>query len=48
MIANRVLGNVDFWKEDLTKVSGLEAAVAGHLADIQSKGMKAALAEIVK
>ena len=48
VIANKVLSNVDFWKEDLTKVAGLEAVVAGHLADIQSKGMKAALAEIVK
>ena len=48
VIAKKVLSNVDFWKEDLTKVSGLEAAVAGHLADIQSKGMKKALADIVK
>ena len=48
VIANRVLSNVDFWKEDLTKVAGLEAAVASHLADIQTKGMKAALADIVK
>ena len=48
VIANKVLSNVDFWKEDLTKVNGLEAAVAGHLADIQSKGMKKALADIVK
>ncbi len=48
VIANRILANVDFWKEDLTKVAGLEAAVAGHLADIQSKGMKAALSAIVK
>ncbi|MCR5172929.1 MAG: tagaturonate reductase [Treponema sp.] len=48
VIANKVLSNVDFWKEDLTKVAGLEAAVAAHLADIQSKGMKKALADIVK
>jgi len=48
VIAKKVLSNVDFWKEDLTKVAGLEAAVAGHLADIQSKGMKKALADIVK
>ncbi|MBR0033063.1 MAG: tagaturonate reductase, partial [Treponema sp.] len=48
VIAKKVLSNVDFWKEDLTKVNGLEAAVAGHLADIQSKGMKKALADIVK
>ncbi|MBR4598958.1 MAG: tagaturonate reductase, partial [Treponema sp.] len=48
VIANKVLSNVEFWKEDLTKYAGLEAAIAGHLADIQAKGMKKALAEIVK
>ena len=48
VIANRVLSNVEFWKEDLTKYEGLEASVAANLADIQSKGMKAALADIVK
>lgn len=48
VIANRVLSNVDFWKEDLTKIAGLEEAVAGHLANIQKDGMKKALADIVK
>ena len=48
VIANKVLSNVDFWKEDLTKVNGLEAAVAGHLENIQKNGMKKALAEIIK
>ena len=48
VITNKVLSNVDFWKEDLTKVSGLEAAVAGHLESIQKNGMKKALADIVK
>lgn len=47
-IANKVLSNTEFWHEDLTKYAGLEDAVAKHLADIQSKGMKAALADIVK
>jgi len=47
VIAKKVLSNVDFWKEDLTKVAGLEDAVASHLADIKSKGMKKALADIV-
>lgn len=47
-IAHKVLSNTDFWKEDLTKYDGLEASVAANLADIQSKGMKAALADIVK
>ena len=46
-IAHRVLSNTDFWKEDLTKYDGLEAAVASHLADIKTKGMKKALADIV-
>lgn len=48
VIANKVLSNTEFWKEDLTKYTGLEEAVAKHLADIKSKGMKAALADIVK
>ena len=47
-IAGRVLSNVDFWKEDLTKVAGLAESVAKDLAEIQSKGMKKALSEIVK
>lgn len=47
-ITNKVLSNVDFWHEDLTKYEGLEASVAKNLADIQSKGMKNALADIVK
>ena len=48
VIANKVLSNVEFWKEDLTKYAGLEAAVAGHLESIQKNGMKKALADIVK
>ena len=48
VIANKVLSNVDFWKEDLTKYKGLEASVAQNLANIQTKGMKQALADIVK
>lgn len=48
VIANKVLSNTEFWKEDLTKYAGLEEAVANHLADIKSKGMKVALADIVK
>ena len=46
-IAHKVLSNVSFWKEDLTSYAGLEAAVAGHLAAIQSKGMPVALADVV-
>ncbi|WP_147615155.1 tagaturonate reductase [Treponema pectinovorum] len=48
VIANRVLSNVDFWKEDLTKYAGLEESVAKNFADIQAKGMKQALSDIVK
>ncbi len=48
VIANKVLSNVDFWKEDLTKYAGLEASVAANLESIQKNGMKVALAEIVK
>ncbi len=48
VIANRVLSNVDFWKEDLTKIAGLEASVAANLESIQKNGMKVALANIVK
>lgn len=48
VIANKVLSNTEFWKEDLTKYAGLEEVVAKHLADIKSKGMKTALADIVK
>ena len=47
VIAKKVLSNVDFWKEDLSKVAGLENAVASHLANIKAKGMKSALADIV-
>ena len=47
-ITKKVLTNVDFWHEDLTKYAGLEESVAKNLADIQKNGMKAALAEIVK
>ena len=46
-IAHRVLSNADFWKEDLTKYTGLEESVAKNLADIKAKGMKTALADIV-
>ncbi len=47
-IAHKVLANVDFWHEDLTKYAELEASVAAHLANIQKNGMKKALADIVK
>ena len=47
VIANKVLSNTDFWKEDLTKYAGLEEAVATALASIKKDGMKKALNTVV-
>lgn len=43
-----VLANKDFWNEDLTEYAGLEAEVTKWLSEIQSKGMKQAIADLVK
>ena len=45
-LANLVLSNEAFWGCDLTKVEGLEAAVAAYLADIKENGMRAAMKNI--
>ena len=37
-LAHAVCANTAFWGEDLTKVEGFEAAVAGYLKDIREKG----------
>ena len=37
------LGNIDFFGQDLNCIEGLTAAVAAHLDDIRSNGMRAAL-----
>ena len=46
-LAHAVCANEAFWGEDLTKIAGFEAAVAGCLEDIRTKGayevMKACL-----
>lgn len=41
--AKAVLSNVDFWGQDLTAIDGVEAAVAGYLADIRELGMRKAM-----
>ena len=47
-IAKAVLSNTEWWKEDLTKYAGLEAAVAKGLDAIWNKGIKTAIEEISK
>lgn len=38
-----VLSNESFWGQDLTKLAGVEAAVAGYMADIRALGMREAM-----
>lgn len=38
-----VLSNESFWGQDLTKPAGVEAAVAGYMADIRALGMRGAM-----
>ena len=42
-IAKAVLSNTAWWGQDLTAIDGLEAAVAGYLASIWTKGMTATI-----
>ena len=42
-LTNKFLSNTAFWGQDLTQVSGLEAAAAAALGDIRTLGMKGAL-----
>lgn len=42
-----ILTREDFWGEDLTRVAGLEEAVAGAFERIRAVGMRKALSEIV-
>ncbi|WP_394525792.1 tagaturonate reductase [Lacrimispora sp. JR3] len=37
-LAHAVCSNVDFWDEDLSKISGFEEAVTGYLKAIEEKG----------
>ena len=41
--AHATLSNVDFWGQDLSAISGVEAAVTTYLSDIRALGMRAAL-----
>ena len=45
--AHAVLANEAFWGQDLTAVSGLEAAVAGYLAQIETEGAYAVMKSLL-
>lgn len=44
--AHAVLGNTDFWGQDLSALTGVEDAVASYLADIRALGMRGAMEKI--
>ncbi len=46
-IASKVLANTSLWDEDLTRIDGLEEAVARHLVALESQGIRVALGELV-
>lgn len=46
-IANAVLTNVSFWDEDLTKLPGFEASVAGSIEEIRTGGARVAIDRLV-
>jgi tagaturonate reductase len=46
--AHAVLSNEDFWGQDLSKLDGVEDAVAGYLADIRELGMRKAMEKLEK
>ncbi len=46
--AHAYLSNTKFFGgEDLTKIDGLEAAIAGYIADIRTRGMRAVVTDLV-
>lgn len=47
VIVNKVLSNIDWWNQDLTKIENLEESVLKHFDNICIKGMKVALSEFV-
>ncbi len=47
-IVTSVLGNTDFWGEDLNKLSNCHDAVLGYYKDINANGMKSALIKFLK
>ena len=47
-VAEAVLSNTDFWSgRDLTEVAGLKDAVAGYLKEMETKGTKEIMAELI-
>jgi tagaturonate reductase len=47
ILAHETLARTEFWGQDLSKLAGLEEAVSAHLGEIQCKGMKQALTDLV-
>ena len=45
-IAGKVLSNVSFWDEDLTKIAAVEAQVSKYLVEIDKRGIEEVLAEL--
>jgi len=45
-IVNQVLGNMDFWGQDLNKIEGLKGQVVSHIEAIRNKTMTEAIAAI--
>jgi tagaturonate reductase len=43
----KVLADTRLWGEDLTRIPGLALLTANHLAAIEAKGVKAAMAELI-
>lgn len=44
--AHTVLSNETFWGQDLTKLSGVEKAVASYIEEIRTNGMRAVMERI--
>ena len=47
-LAHETLAHTEFWGQDLSKLAGLEDCVAAHLKNIQEKGMRKAIEDLVK
>jgi tagaturonate reductase len=47
VLVRALLENKLFWDEDLNAIAGLTAAVAKHLENIETKGVRAAIGEII-
>jgi tagaturonate reductase len=48
MLAHETLARSDFWGQDLSRLPGLEDAVTASLADIQTKGIRQAVTDLVR